>query len=255
MICMESLLFAWVSQGTMAQVIVVVTTLAQFTPLIAVYMAMPLVACYRLFGTEWLFADMSEECWTVNHYKWVYGVAVPSLILNFLAPVLVVFVLFHVQNGKFQRYLLFWSSGYKCIHWDYLSLLFRLAYTVVLAGTVSITRLVQLTYGLVALIVICMIMVAFRKRVYSDKKEFLLAEMSMVVVTVTHAEAGNFIYYMAGESEWRDYTVSAALITLNLGVYIVLAGGLVCPSYFQNKGKEDKEIRGIKPPQNSFNSS
>ena len=146
------------------------------------------------------------------------------------------------KKWKLAKYSLFWRR-YKWIYWD---LVLLLAHAVcVAAGQHGGTpQLAQVTYELTVLIGTSFANVALKPLIYANSRLFLLSEVSPVLITMSHAAAGNFIYYLSGQTEWRGYSQNSVFLISNIGFYIVL---VVC-FLFLIKKREDEDSDGVTPP-------
>jgi len=226
--------------------LVLITAQMIFTPVIAVYTALPLLSCYQVSSTELLYPDMSEECWSPAHTTSVYALAVPSMLLNLLIPIFAVCVT--MRKRQLTKYLEMWKSGYNFTYWECFLVISRVIYAGVVIGTQASTQLLQICYGLIVLICTCVVNAGLQPWVYRLNSLYFLSEMSLVVVSVSHGLTGYYVYSTPG-NDWQDHLISAVFLILN-GGYVAFA---LCYSV-RGISNQESGIR-FTVPQNSLVSS
>lgn len=218
-----------------------------YSPIIAALTTLPLLSCYKVSSKQLLFADMSEECWSPIHTTYTYALVIPSLLLNFLIPIVVIVV---CMKGRLTQYVTIWKSGYKFYYWELFLLTGRGIYTGVVIGTQATSQLLQICSGLIVLICICMTNVVMQPWVYQQSSFFFLSEASLVIVSISHGLTSYYVYYAPGNS-WQDYLISVVFLVLNVGYAGLIMG-------FRAKNTLNQESRAeqqLPVPHNSLNLS
>lgn len=65
-------------------------------------------------NVEWLIADFSIRCYTTEHYKFMYGIALPSILLWCLAaPIFLGVWIMRYAKKEVEQYLNFFTAGYR----------------------------------------------------------------------------------------------------------------------------------------------
>lgn len=65
---------------------IVATSLLYYTPYIALFTSMPLLACVDMDSAQVLLLDMSVTCWTGSHIKYIIALVLPFFLINVIAP-------------------------------------------------------------------------------------------------------------------------------------------------------------------------
>lgn len=218
-----------------------------YSPIIAPLTTLPLLSCYKVSSKQLLFADMSEECWSPIHTTYTYALVVPSLLLNFLIPVVVIVVCI---KGRLAHYVAIWKSGYKFYYWELFLLTGRGLYAGVVIGTQTTPQLLQICYGLIVLICTCVANVVLQPWVYQHSSFFFLSEASLVIVSISHGLISYYVYNVSGNS-WQDCLISAAFLGLNVGY-----AGLITIFRAKNTlNQESSIVQQLPVPHNSLNPS
>ena len=74
-----------------------------------------LVSCKEVDNkTLWLSADISIQCWTVSHYKYVLGLFLPTFIVVVIGiPLLFAVLLLRMRSSIYSHFFIFLTSGFE----------------------------------------------------------------------------------------------------------------------------------------------
>ena len=230
LLCMYFLVCVALTKSWKQQVTVLVTSSLLFTPSLVVIVSVPLLACLHVDTAEkWLIVDMSERCWTGEHAKLVVGLVLPSLIINLLLALMLVFAcLCCLSDSIRDKYFPIWVRGCGWSCWDILIVLYRVVCLCLVTILMAYSELIQITSLLSCIIVMEILTVSLRKWTYKSKKDLMLTLISSFLIALSALLAAYYINADPSHSVYK-YTSGLAFVLLNSVFFLVcLYFVLVC---------------------------
>lgn len=192
-----------------------VSSLLYYTPFITLFTSFPFLACREVDSSEeQLSLDMSVTCWQGSHKKDVLTLVLPSVLLNVVAPFALVAAIRVFRPGLFNRSFLLWTAGYKLRLFDCFQSGAQCFFLCTLIITTVVSPLGQAAYSFTTLIFVCTINVTLHKYIYASYKHFLIAEASLVTVSLSAGFLSYYIFYLPGD-RGTEYFANTMVILLN----------------------------------------
>jgi hypothetical protein len=192
-------------------------------PFITLITSIPLLVCQEInSASPLLFLDMSETCWEGLHLKYVRALVLPSLILNLGSQVTAVLAFRISRPILFYRYFPLWTAGLKIKLYSLFEKSMEYFFLCAVIMTITFEPLLQITYILIPLIVICTVNVTLHKWTFTSDKHFLLTEASLLTVALSVGFLSYYVYFKPGQ-RGSEYFVNVTVVLLNV-TFLVLCG-------------------------------
>lgn len=205
-----------------------------YTPFIATVSSFPLLACQSVEASQKrLFFQLEIPCWTADHKKYIYDLVLPSLLLNFCLPLIITVSIRLVKPHVFTVYYPMWISGYHLCLWDLFPLLMKCSLATVVIVSMTNHPLNQVGLSLAVLIVFCTVPVFLHNWVNESPRHFLVAEASLIVVTLSQGFLSFYVFFLPGGGG-SEYFVVGMVFLLNIG-FLALCGFASLSKWLEQK--------------------
>ena len=214
-----------------ANVAILASSTSLYTPFIATVSSFPLLVCQSVETSQkHLFFQVDLSCWTPEHEKYLFGLVLPSLLMNICLPLAATVCIRLAKPHIFKTYFPMWVSGYSLDIWDLFPLLARCLFVSIMVITISSSQaLAQVGYSLSVLIVFTIVPVTIYQWVNESPRHFLVAETSLLVVALTQGFLSYYVFYLPGTGG-SEYFVEAMVLLLNAG-FVGLCGYAIRSSW------------------------
>ena len=226
--------------GHFKPLFILFTSALLFTPFIALEAALPLLFCESVDDSvRYVVTDMRVECWQGTHLQLVYALVLPSVILNVVAPVLMVVGLSLFRHEVFVTYFPMWISGYRWVYWELLMYLGKGFIISSIIASIPSNPLTQVLYCFSVLIPVSLLNVAAGKVAYLDPWFFAAYQGLYLLFALTVGFLSYFVVYTPGQYT-LEYFISATVLTLNIAYLCPVLYGLV-----RGKGRDSVEMTTV----------
>lgn len=222
LLCAYFLVCVLLTKSWKQKVTVLATSSLLFTPSLVVIVTVPLLACLHVDAAEkWLIVDMSELCWTGEHAKLIVGLLLPSLVINLILALLLVFACLCCLSGSIlDKYFPIWVRGCGWSCWDILMVLYRVVCLCLMTVLMAYSELIQITSLLCCIIVMEILTVSLKKWTYESKKDLMLTLTSSFLIALSALLTAYYINADPTHSVYK-YTSGITFILLNSVFFLV----------------------------------